>query len=214
MFVFPPTLSSPPPSPYTPSSSSTPRAFSSGSSSPPYVLPITALSLLALLRLGVAQRRAARELGDPAAAAEESRVGTEEESRELRRDSSRADGRLSEADPRSEMSFFGSERAEEDGGGVGDGRGSSFGGLERYPSLSMCYPDSDSDSSSPRGADFGFGGSGGSGSDWDSPENGVFRWDAEDVGEGLIEIALDSHGGEEENLIEIDISPPTARKYH
>nr|XP_004504965.2 uncharacterized protein LOC101502893 [Cicer arietinum] len=74
-------------------------------------------------------------------------------------------------------------------------------GISNYPSLSRYYPESDSDSSSD---------------DWDSPEDMCFRWDEEDR-EGLIEIALDGSSKvvkremefqyEEENLIEIDISP-------
>ncbi|KAK3188122.1 hypothetical protein Dsin_027683 [Dipteronia sinensis] len=96
-------------------------------------------------------------------------------------------------------------------------------GIERYPSLSLYYPDSDSDASSD--GDFMAVG------DWGSPENVRFRWEDEDR-EGLIEIALDGldngldngsynnkkkrdfdylvesfHGEEENNLIEIDISP-------
>ncbi|TXG47285.1 hypothetical protein EZV62_026579 [Acer yangbiense] len=94
-------------------------------------------------------------------------------------------------------------------------------GIERYPSLSLYYPDSDSDTSSD--GDFMAVG------DWGSPENVRFRWEDEDR-EGLIEIALDGldngsynnnnnnkrdfdylvenfHGEEENNLIEIDISP-------
>uniref|UniRef100_A0A5B7B5Q3 Uncharacterized protein n=1 Tax=Davidia involucrata TaxID=16924 RepID=A0A5B7B5Q3_DAVIN len=77
-------------------------------------------------------------------------------------------------------------------------------GIQRYPSLSLCYPESDSDSSSdgefmPIGV-------------WDSPESMCFRWQEED-GEGLIEIELDGKRTsevfhvEEDNLIEIDISP-------
>ncbi|KAH7545911.1 hypothetical protein FEM48_Zijuj01G0144300 [Ziziphus jujuba var. spinosa] len=78
-------------------------------------------------------------------------------------------------------------------------------GLERYPSLSLYYPESDSDSSSD--GDFPATGV------WDSPENMCFKWEEEDR-EGLIEIALDANNNkrvmdshvEEENLIEIDIS--------
>ncbi|KAJ7968460.1 putative Transmembrane protein [Quillaja saponaria] len=79
-------------------------------------------------------------------------------------------------------------------------------GIQKYPSLSLYYPESDSDCSS----DDGFPAIG----KWESPENICFRWDEEDR-EGLIEIALD-YGNkkkglefhvEEENLIEIDISP-------
>ncbi|XP_048438622.1 uncharacterized protein LOC125476477 [Pyrus x bretschneideri] len=82
-------------------------------------------------------------------------------------------------------------------------------GLVKHPSLSLCYPESDSDSSS----DGGFSVPG----VWDSPDAMCFRW--EDDREGLIEIALDGnskrgeldfrvdHDHDEENLIEIDISP-------
>ncbi|OAY24727.1 uncharacterized protein LOC110605489 [Manihot esculenta] len=76
--------------------------------------------------------------------------------------------------------------------------------LERYPSLSMYYPETDSETSS----DGGFSASG----EWDSPESVCFRWEDEDRAGLLIEIALDSnskkHWGpgfqvEEDNLIEI-----------
>lgn len=78
-------------------------------------------------------------------------------------------------------------------------------GLQRYPSLSLYYPESDSDTSS----DFDFPATG----EWDKPENMCFKWEEEDR-EGLIEISLDINGnksgmdfhGEEDNLIEIDIS--------
>lgn len=79
----------------------------------------------------------------------------------------------------------------------------------KYPSLSRYYPESESESESDSSSDGGFPPIG----QWDSPENNSFRWDEEDR-EGLIEIALD--GGkkidmefqfEEDNLIEIDISP-------
>ena len=75
--------------------------------------------------------------------------------------------------------------------------------IERYPSLSICYPESDSDTSS-EGEFPAING-------WDSPENMSFRWDQDDRDE-LIEIALDGKLGamfhvEEDNLIEIDISP-------
>lgn len=84
-------------------------------------------------------------------------------------------------------------------------------GIPRYPSLSRYYPESDSDSSS----EGGFPARG----NWDSPENLCFRWDEEDR-EGLIEIALDGckkraieFHFEEENLIEIDISPTRNREF-
>ncbi|GKV19121.1 hypothetical protein SLEP1_g29415 [Rubroshorea leprosula] len=75
--------------------------------------------------------------------------------------------------------------------------------IERYPSLSLYYPESDSDSSSE--ADLTVP------CEWFSPEKMGFRWEEEDK-EGLIEIALDKKElefhGEEDNLIEIDISTP------
>lgn len=78
-------------------------------------------------------------------------------------------------------------------------------GLGRQPSLSLYYPESDSDTSSD--GDFSVTGA------WDSPENMCYKW-VEDDREGLIEIALDGNKRsglqfqvEEDNLIEIDISP-------
>lgn len=85
-----------------------------------------------------------------------------------------------------------------------DDRNAGFLGIEKYPSLSLYYPESDTDSSS----DGGFPAIG----DWESPEKMGFRWEDEDR-EGLIEIALDGKrrtqffNFEEDNLIEIDISP-------
>ncbi|XP_042518196.1 uncharacterized protein LOC122091986 [Macadamia integrifolia] len=77
-------------------------------------------------------------------------------------------------------------------------------GIDRIPSLSLYYPESESDSSSD--GDFPAIGK------WDSRESMCFRWDEEDR-EGLIEIPLDGKRNsssvlqvEEENLIEIDIS--------
>ncbi|KAK6917467.1 hypothetical protein RJ641_018218 [Dillenia turbinata] len=81
-------------------------------------------------------------------------------------------------------------------------------GLETYPSLSLYYPESDSESSSD--GDFP------AIDNWDSPESMCFKWDEEDR-EELIEINLDGKREnliiqlEEENLIEIDISPGRER---
>ena len=74
--------------------------------------------------------------------------------------------------------------------------------IERYPSLSLYYPESDSDSSSSETDFLAIG-------ERVSSEEICYKWEEEDR-EGLIEIALgtrdlDFHG-EEENLIEIDIS--------
>ncbi|KAI4296617.1 hypothetical protein L6164_036563 [Bauhinia variegata] len=78
-------------------------------------------------------------------------------------------------------------------------------GIGRYRSLARYYPESDSDSSS----DGGFPPI----ENWDSAENICFSWDEEDR-EELIEIALDDAKKrtlefhfDEDNLIEIDISP-------
>ncbi|KAL0442830.1 UNVERIFIED_CONTAM: hypothetical protein Slati_2005700 [Sesamum latifolium] len=74
--------------------------------------------------------------------------------------------------------------------------------IQRYASLSLFYPESDSDTSSE--GDFPTDGN------WDSPDNMCFRWEEEDDRDGLIEIALDEKRNsevEEENLIEIDLSP-------
>lgn len=46
--------------------------------------------------------------------------------------------------------------------------------------------------------------------EWDSPENLCFQWEEEEDREGLIEVELDGKGSfvaEEENLIEIDLTP-------
>ncbi|PPS13800.1 hypothetical protein GOBAR_AA06762 [Gossypium barbadense] len=70
--------------------------------------------------------------------------------------------------------------------------------IERYPSLSLCYPESDSDSSSSE-MDFPVIG------EWVSSEMMCYGWEEEEDKEGMIEIDLDFHE-EEDNLIEIDIS--------
>ncbi|KAL9329277.1 hypothetical protein ACSQ67_004280 [Phaseolus vulgaris] len=85
-------------------------------------------------------------------------------------------------------------------------------GIVRYPSLSRFYPESDSDSESE--SDFPAIG------DWDSPEEVGWGEEEEEDREGLIEIALDGFRRkrgmefhfEEENLIEIDISPSRYRE--
>lgn len=81
----------------------------------------------------------------------------------------------------------------------------------KYPSLSRYYPESESESESE--SDSSSGGGFPRIGPWESPENTSFQWDEEDR-EGLIEIALDGAKKidmefqfEEDNLIEIDISP-------
>ncbi|KAB5560535.1 hypothetical protein DKX38_005492 [Salix brachista] len=92
-----------------------------------------------------------------------------------------------------------------------------FGGLERYPSLSMYYPETDSDSDSDSDGVFSADG------EWNVSERFSFKWEDEDREGLLIEIALDQSDNkkdtglgldpgsdfyvEEDNLIEIDISP-------
>ncbi|KAG5234886.1 transmembrane [Salix suchowensis] len=91
-----------------------------------------------------------------------------------------------------------------------------FGDLGRYPSLAMCYPETDSDSDSDSEGGFSVAG------EWASPERFCFNWEEEDREGLLIEIALDSDDRkdmgsdsdagsgfhvEEDNLIEIDICP-------
>lgn len=86
----------------------------------------------------------------------------------------------------------------------------------KYPLLSQYYRESESGSESESSSESGFPAIG---RRW-SPENGCFEWEEEDK-EGLIEIALD--GGkkmemefqfEEDNLIEIDISPTRHDKFY
>lgn len=80
-------------------------------------------------------------------------------------------------------------------------------GCERYPSLSMYYPESDTDSSSD--GDFPMD------ANWETRDSVFFKWEEEeDDREELIEISLDRYGktsiefchNDEDNLIEIDIS--------
>lgn len=80
---------------------------------------------------------------------------------------------------------------------------------ENYASLSLYYPDTDTDSLS--GGNSPVIGNWDSPviGNWDSPENLCFEWEEEDR-EGLIEIELDgkrNSEAEEENLIEIDLTP-------
>ncbi|KAL2473300.1 hypothetical protein Fot_49036 [Forsythia ovata] len=74
--------------------------------------------------------------------------------------------------------------------------------IEKYASLSLYYPESDTDTSSD--------GDSPTIEDWESSENLCFRWEEDDK-EGLIEIELDGTKNisevDEENLIEIDLSP-------
>ncbi|XP_023003982.1 uncharacterized protein LOC111497433 [Cucurbita maxima] len=85
-------------------------------------------------------------------------------------------------------------------------------GLERYPSLSLYYPETDSDSSS----EDNFPTTG----DWDSLDDHLcLMWDEDEDRDELIEIALDKTNKkasefllEEDNLIEIEIDISPIRK--
>lgn len=94
------------------------------------------------------------------------------------------------------------EEYEGEDAGENDSRESQMNIIQRYASLSLFYPESDSDASS----EGDYPASGG----WDSPEDMCdFRWEGDDR-EGLIEIALDEKRNcvvDEDNLIEIDLSP-------
>lgn len=108
--------------------------------------------------------------------------------------------------------YEGEEEDEDDNENNQDSDPTRSAALQRYPSLSMYYPDTDSDTSSD--GDFSLNGV------WDSPESVCFKWEEEDRAGLLIEIALESNSNdkklsglgsgfqvEEDNLIEIDLSP-------
>ncbi|OWM77535.1 hypothetical protein CDL15_Pgr016933 [Punica granatum] len=101
--------------------------------------------------------------------------------------------------------------------GCGERGEVQFTRIERWPSLSQYYPESDSDSDS----DASWAGEFPTIGDWVLPEEEFGFGCADPERDGLIEIQLDRHHagaekkcenldfhGEEENLIEIDISPP------
>ncbi|KAL6562185.1 hypothetical protein OROGR_003192 [Orobanche gracilis] len=96
------------------------------------------------------------------------------------------------------------EEAEENDAVCNSKRESEMNIIHRYASLSLFYPESDSDDSSE-------GDSLQTDRDWDSPKNMCFRWEEEDHRNGMIEIALDAERMnsevDEDNLIEIDLSP-------
>ncbi|KAG2238231.1 hypothetical protein Bca52824_092542 [Brassica carinata] len=114
------------------------------------------------------------------------------------------------------------ETYEEDDGDEEDDP-TRFRGIERYSSLSLCYPESDSGSDSDSSSEFIFPEM----SSWMSPEKMGYRWEEEDdKAAGMIEIKLDvdeykkkkkkmskqnqtemDFHAEEEGLIEIDLFP-------
>ncbi|XP_051125853.1 uncharacterized protein LOC127247853 [Andrographis paniculata] len=112
-----------------------------------------------------------------------------------------------EWDVRAPLEVIYEEYDEGDDGDAEETRESERNIIQKYATLSLFFPESDGDSSSE--GDFPE-----SGYSY-SPESGCFRWEKEDdeAAEGLIEIELDGKSrmdgdvADEENLIEIDLSP-------
>ncbi|XVE87934.1 hypothetical protein DITRI_Ditri19aG0028300 [Diplodiscus trichospermus] len=174
------------------------------------VLILTASLLLSLLRLGAIQR-IQTETKETRSAAEAEAEKTEFSQPELKRVTCKND------DPEPTMQSFEEtfvewnvsapleviyEEDEGEGEDPKENNPNPTHVIERHPSLSLYYPASDSDSSSSETDFLAIG-------EWVSSENLCYRWEQEDR-EGLIEIALDKRDldfhGEEDNLIEIDIS--------
>ncbi|KAL5839677.1 hypothetical protein ACOSQ4_012285 [Xanthoceras sorbifolium] len=207
-----------------------PRIFLRVAFSP--VLIITLTLLLTLLRFGATQRNENRENNENKgnnndAAVKSESLHEDHDSVTCKDPDRRFEEKFVEWNVRAPLEVIyetyegeeGEDQRDESKDPNNDGKDSPRFGLERHPSLSLYYPESDSDSSSD--GDF----------DWGSLESVCFRWEDEDR-EGLIEIALDDgvdnssynnnnnnkkrdldhlvenfHGEEENNLIEIDISP-------
>ncbi|GMH15872.1 hypothetical protein Nepgr_017713 [Nepenthes gracilis] len=162
----------------------------------------TGILLLSLLRLGATQKK--RNQRNPG---ESNRAQSDSESRSgLDQNRCRSFVEWSVSAPLEVIyEAYEGEEGENDGGCDG-AEGTRFSPImERYPSLSRYYPESDSDCSSEDGEFPRI-------EEWDSPESVRFRWEEEEEEEreGLIEIALDGKTeedilAEEENLIEINI---------
>ncbi|XVF25908.1 hypothetical protein REPUB_Repub13aG0254600 [Reevesia pubescens] len=176
------------------------------------VLILTASLLLSLLRLGAIQRIQTKpsEKRSTVAEDEDEEEKTDFSRQELKWDTCKKDPEFKtqsfeetfvEWDVRAPLEVIYEEFGEGKDPDENDPNPTRV--TERYPSLSLYYPESDSDSSSSSETDFLAIG------EWDSSEKICYRWDEEDR-EGLIEIALDKRDldfhGEEDNLIEIDIS--------
>lgn len=172
--------------------------------SPVFIL--TASLLLALLRLGAIQRIQAqtKEKGSVARAEAEKTEFSQEELKWVTRKKYPEPIMLSfeetfvEWNVRAPLEVIYEEYGEGE-----DHDPNSTPVIERYPSLSLYYPESDSDSSSSLEMDFLAIG------ERVSSEKIGSLWEDDDR-EGLIELALDKGDldfhGEQENLIEIDIS--------
>ncbi|KAK6283698.1 hypothetical protein POUND7_002650 [Theobroma cacao] len=173
------------------------------------VLVLTASLLLSLLRLGAIQRTQT-ETKEKRSLAEAEAEKTDFSQQELKWSTCKKDPELVmqsfeetfvewDVGAPLEVIYEGHEGEEED---PNENVSNPTRVIERYPSLSLYYPESDSDSSSSETDYLAIG-------EWVSSEKICYRWEEEDR-EGLIEIALDKRDldfhGEEENLIEIDIS--------
>ncbi|KAK8618363.1 hypothetical protein V6N13_132357 [Hibiscus sabdariffa] len=175
------------------------------------VIVLTASLLLSLLRLGATQRIPTETIQKGTVAASVAELEEDDDDEEEEKTEStcksnpdlimhRFEERFVEWDVRAPLEVIYEEFELE-----GDEEGKDpTRGIERYPSLSLYYPESGSDSSS-EGEEVDFPAIG----TWVSSEEMSYRWEDEDR-EGLIEIALDKRGvdfhGEDDNLIEIDIS--------
>ncbi|XVF27733.1 hypothetical protein REPUB_Repub14bG0134200 [Reevesia pubescens] len=180
------------------------------------VLILTASLLLSLLRLGAIQRIQTETKGKRSVA-EAVEAEAEPEKTDFSRQELKWD--TCKNDPESKMQSFEETFVEwnvrapleviyeeyEEGEDPNENGSNPTRVIERYPSLSLDYPESDSDSSSSSETDLLAIG------EWVSSDKICYRWEDEDK-EGLIEIALDKRDldfhGEEDNLIEIDISSP------
>ncbi|XP_057811248.1 uncharacterized protein LOC131025469 [Salvia miltiorrhiza] len=169
----------------------------------------TLILLLYLLRLGAAQRSTANRT-DSDSVESDSTHQIEELCDESKEPDPKQDPRhfyadsFVEWDVRAPLEVIYEEYEGEDAAAENDNNSEEkqMNPIRRYASLSLFYPESDSDTSSEE--DFPTDGG------WGSPERACFRWEEEDDREGLIEIALDEKRGcevEEDNLIEIDLSP-------
>ncbi|KAK8524420.1 hypothetical protein V6N13_015442 [Hibiscus sabdariffa] len=174
------------------------------------VLVLTACLLLSLLRLGATQRIQTEEKGSAARFAEleeEEEEETEPAPVELKWAACKDDPDLTnrsleerfvEWDVRAPLDVIYEEFEGDEGKDPNLDLDQTL-GIERYSSLSLYYPETDSDSDSSS-----------SSSEMDFPAMGKWvSWEEEDR-EGMIEISLDKREidfhGEDDNLIEIDIS--------
>ncbi|XWS15664.1 hypothetical protein CRYUN_Cryun34aG0021300 [Craigia yunnanensis] len=174
------------------------------------VLILTAALLLCLLRLGVIQR-IQTETKEKRSLAEAEAEKTDFSQQELKWETCKKnpdfimqsfEETFIEWNVRAPLEVIYEEYEGEEGQNPNENDPNPIRVIERHPSLSLYYPESDSDSSSSETDFLAIG-------EWVSSQKICYRWEEEDR-EGLIEIALDKRDldfhDEEENLIEIDIS--------